>query len=131
MPTNLQGVPPLLKQLLEQCWETKPKNRPSFKEILRILESSQASSISMITNDWFTEKQGLWKAEIQESFSQSESLIKKQALMLSQVEQSDAFNLLSNEATAASKERSQLSRILGQKTRSQMSKSAWQVTKTL
>jgi len=87
----MRGIPPAFKHLMEQCWETVPKNRPSFKEILRILESLPASEFSQLPAEYFLEKQGLWHAEIQRYFVHGETQMKKQAQMFSkQVTSSEA-----------------------------------------
>jgi serine/threonine protein kinase len=37
--TNEKIVPKEIKQLMEQCWDTDPRERPSFEEVVQILEN--------------------------------------------------------------------------------------------
>ena len=38
-PTIPEGVDPKLKEILTSCWNNKPENRPTFKELLDQLQS--------------------------------------------------------------------------------------------
>jgi len=94
----MKGIPPAFKHLMEQCWETVPKNRPSFKDILRVLESLPGSDFFNLPAEYFLEKQGHWYAEIQSYFVHGETQMKKQAQMFNKQQVS------SNEAATTSKD---------------------------
>jgi len=107
LPTEMRGIPPAFKHLMARCWDTNPKRRPAFKEILRILESLPPTEFAEIPADWFVEKQGLWRTEIQKYFMLGDSYMKKQ-----QVQLLDSRELTSesSDAAATSKDPAPLSR---------------------
>jgi hypothetical protein len=111
----MKDIPPAFKHLMQQCWESLAKNRPSFKEILRILESLPASDFYKLPAGYFFQRQGLWGAEIKKQFVMGDSAMKKHASLLGSPE-TDLPDQ-TTEAAMTSRERSQLSRT-GAKSRS-------------
>lgn len=45
------GVPQRILSLIERCWDTNPQNRPSFDEIVIILDSILGKSISKVSEE--------------------------------------------------------------------------------
>ncbi|XP_077300030.1 mitogen-activated protein kinase kinase kinase 13-like [Arctopsyche grandis] len=54
-----------IQQLIKQCWDPTPKNRPSFKIMLAQLDIGSENIISQPVSK-FNETQQLWKNEIQQ-----------------------------------------------------------------
>lgn len=57
------SCPDGFKLLLQQCWSAKPRNRPSFRQILMHLDIA-ASELLEISNDIYFMIQQSWKEEI-------------------------------------------------------------------
>ncbi|CAG5125605.1 unnamed protein product [Candidula unifasciata] len=55
------------KLLMRQCWSAKPRNRPSFRQILMHLEIA-SSELLNYSPEKFVNSQAVWREEIQESF---------------------------------------------------------------
>ncbi|GFN89589.1 mitogen-activated protein kinase kinase kinase [Plakobranchus ocellatus] len=55
------------KLLMRQCWSAKPRNRPSFRQILMHLEIA-SSELLNYTREEFAENQETWRDEIRENF---------------------------------------------------------------
>ncbi|XP_055870107.1 mitogen-activated protein kinase kinase kinase 12-like isoform X3 [Biomphalaria glabrata] len=55
------------KLLMRQCWSAKPRNRPSFRQILMHLEIASAELLRFSRED-FSESQEIWRKEIRENF---------------------------------------------------------------
>merc|ERR1712038_1324736 len=53
------------KLLIKQCWATKPRNRPSFKNILMHLDIASVEILSYQPQDYFKTQQS-WKKEVWE-----------------------------------------------------------------
>ena len=53
------------KLLVKQCWEPKPRNRPSFKHILLHLEIAAVEILSYKPEEYFKTQQN-WKEEVWE-----------------------------------------------------------------
>ncbi|CAH1790141.1 unnamed protein product [Owenia fusiformis] len=70
------------KLLMRQCWSPKPRNRPSFRQILMHLEIAQ-SELLALSNDQFKEEQQIWKDEILEQLEE----IKSQGSCMPQLEE--------------------------------------------
>ena len=62
------SLPDGFKILLQQCWNAKPRNRPSFRHILMHLDIS-ASEINEFTTDNYLMHQKKWKEEISSCLS--------------------------------------------------------------
>ncbi|XP_074350782.1 protein kinase and PP2C-like domain-containing protein isoform X1 [Apium graveolens] len=48
---NKLGVPQRVLSLIERCWDTNPQNRPSFDEIVIVLDSLLGKSISRVLEE--------------------------------------------------------------------------------
>lgn len=48
---NESGVPQRILSLIERCWDTNPQNRPSFDEIVIVLDSILGKSISRVLKE--------------------------------------------------------------------------------
>ncbi|XP_012941530.1 mitogen-activated protein kinase kinase kinase 12 [Aplysia californica] len=55
------------KLLMRQCWSAKPRNRPSFRQILMHLEIASTELLNY-TRETFAESQMTWRTEIRENF---------------------------------------------------------------
>ncbi|KAH9514827.1 hypothetical protein Btru_023738 [Bulinus truncatus] len=55
------------KLLMRQCWSAKPRNRPSFRQILMHLEIASGELLRFTRED-FAESQDIWRKEIRENF---------------------------------------------------------------
>ena len=64
-----QSAPDGLKLLLHQCWCFKPRNRPSFSQILKHLEIVSGTEVLLKIDDDYFKSQISWKEEIQEKMS--------------------------------------------------------------
>lgn len=62
------SCPDGFKLLLQQCWSAKPRNRPSFRQILMHLDIA-ASELLEISNDIYFMIQQSWKEEISSCLS--------------------------------------------------------------
>lgn len=62
------SCPDGFKLLLQQCWSAKPRNRPSFRQILMHLDIA-ASELLEISNDIYFMIQQSWKEEISNCLS--------------------------------------------------------------
>lgn len=51
---------------MKRCWECDPHDRPSFKEILNVLDEISRSAFSQTPHDSFHMLQDSWKKEIAE-----------------------------------------------------------------
>ncbi|KAK3580590.1 hypothetical protein CHS0354_002689 [Potamilus streckersoni] len=61
------SCPPCFKKLMEQCWLTEPKKRPTFKQILARLNSIlEDENLQDVTNSFLHHKE-VWKKEIQQT----------------------------------------------------------------
>ncbi|XP_014669399.1 PREDICTED: mitogen-activated protein kinase kinase kinase 12-like [Priapulus caudatus] len=60
------------KLLMNQCWNGKPRNRPSFKNILIHLDIAAAEVLDIPKEEYF-KIQGAWKEEIKQSFQNIKS----------------------------------------------------------
>ncbi|KAJ8313666.1 hypothetical protein KUTeg_008227 [Tegillarca granosa] len=59
------SCPPCFAKLMKECWDTEPKQRPSFRDILtRFHSMNKDDSLSDQTNS-FLEHREVWKKEIQ------------------------------------------------------------------
>ncbi|CAG5118235.1 unnamed protein product, partial [Candidula unifasciata] len=55
------------KLLMRQCWSAKPRNRPSFRQILMHLEIASTDLLSY-SREEFVSSQVIWRDEIRENF---------------------------------------------------------------
>ncbi|XP_059162133.1 LOW QUALITY PROTEIN: mitogen-activated protein kinase kinase kinase 13-like [Physella acuta] len=55
------------KLLMRQCWSAKPRNRPSFRQILMHLEIASSELLSY-SREEFADSQSIWRTEIRENF---------------------------------------------------------------
>ncbi|KAL3831637.1 hypothetical protein ACJMK2_023365 [Sinanodonta woodiana] len=61
------SCPPCFRKLMEQCWQTEPKKRPTFKQILTRLDSIlEDENLQDVTNSFLQHKE-VWKKEIQQT----------------------------------------------------------------
>lgn len=51
---------------MKRCWECNPHDRPTFKEILKVLDEISRSSFSQTPHESFHTLQDGWKKEIAE-----------------------------------------------------------------
>lgn len=58
------------KLLMEMCWKTKPRNRPSFQQILTHLDIA-SREFNDFKLDQFQERQVAWKTEVRRKLSQA------------------------------------------------------------
>lgn len=56
--------------LMQMCWKPKPRNRPSFFNILTHIEIAQREIFDIKLED-FCERQRIWKSEVRSSLSQA------------------------------------------------------------
>ncbi len=54
---------------MHQCWSFKPRNRPSFSQILKHLEIVSDTELLLKIDDDYLKSQISWKEEIQEKMS--------------------------------------------------------------
>lgn len=64
-----QSAPEGLKLLLQQCWNNKPRNRPSFSQILKHLEIVSTNEILLKMDEEYFKSQISWREEIQEKMN--------------------------------------------------------------
>jgi len=64
-----QSAPNGIKLLLHQCWNFKPRNRPSFSQILKHLEIVSSNEILLKIDDEYLKSQISWKEEVAEKMS--------------------------------------------------------------
>ncbi|XP_074645915.1 mitogen-activated protein kinase kinase kinase 10-like [Tubulanus polymorphus] len=62
--------PAAFARLLDSCWHPEPHERPTFREILEILEEIAVSSFVDTPQDSFHTMQEDWRTEIQEMFDE-------------------------------------------------------------
>lgn len=58
--------PEAWSRLMKRCWECDPHDRPSFKEILKVLDEISRSGFSQTPHESFHTLQDGWKKEIAE-----------------------------------------------------------------
>lgn len=58
--------PEAWSRLMKRCWECDPHDRPSFKEILNVLDEISRSAFSQTPHESFHTLQDGWKKEIAE-----------------------------------------------------------------
>ncbi|XP_066302826.1 mitogen-activated protein kinase kinase kinase 20-like [Branchiostoma lanceolatum] len=75
--------PPKLAALMNHCWETDPKKRPTVREILAVLEGMMQDKNFAEMSDSFHQLKMAWKAEIQQTVEK----LKKMERALSMREQ--------------------------------------------
>ena len=56
--------------LFTECWSPEPHDRPTFREILQVLEEIATSAFISTPRDSFNTMQEDWKAEIEEMFEE-------------------------------------------------------------
>lgn len=64
------SCPDSFKELLQRCWLPEPHNRPTFRDILSILETIAESSFVETSNENFQLMQDDWHREIEEMFQE-------------------------------------------------------------
>ena len=67
-----QTAPDGIKILLQQCWSFKPRNRPSFCQILKHLEIVSKTEPLFKSEDEYLKNQIDWKEEIKEKMKLTE-----------------------------------------------------------
>ncbi len=67
-----QSAPEGIKLLLQQCWSLKPRNRPTFSQILKHLEIVNSTEILLKVEDAYFKSQASWKEEIREKMNFTE-----------------------------------------------------------
>lgn len=70
--------PEAWSRLMKSCWECDPHDRPSFKEILKVLDEISRSGFSQTPHESFHTLQDGWKKEIAEVLQE---LRKKEKVM--------------------------------------------------
>ena len=63
------SAPEGIKILLQQCWSTKPRNRPSFGQILKHLDIVSGSEVLLKFDDEYLKSQKSWQEEVKEKMS--------------------------------------------------------------
>ncbi|NWX49745.1 M3K12 kinase, partial [Steatornis caripensis] len=66
------GCPDGFKVLLRQCWNSKPRNRPSFRQILLHLDIASADVLSTPQETYF-KSQAEWREEVKLHFEKIKS----------------------------------------------------------
>jgi len=66
------SAPEGIKLLLQQCWNIKPRNRPTFSQILKHLEIVKNTEILLKAEDEYFKSQVNWKDEIREKMNFTE-----------------------------------------------------------
>jgi hypothetical protein len=64
------SAPEGIKLLLQQCWNVKPRNRPSFSQILKHLNILMNTEVLLKVDDEYFKNQICWKAEISQKMSE-------------------------------------------------------------
>uniref|UniRef100_A0A671YFK4 mitogen-activated protein kinase kinase kinase n=1 Tax=Sparus aurata TaxID=8175 RepID=A0A671YFK4_SPAAU len=67
-----EGCPDSFKLLLRQCWNCKPRNRPSFRQILLHLDIASADILSTPQETYF-QSQVEWRDEVRHHFEKIKS----------------------------------------------------------
>uniref|UniRef100_A0A3P8VVG0 Mitogen-activated protein kinase kinase kinase 12 n=1 Tax=Cynoglossus semilaevis TaxID=244447 RepID=A0A3P8VVG0_CYNSE len=67
-----EGCPDSFKLLLRQCWNCKPRNRPSFRQILLHLDIASADMLSTPQETYF-QSQVEWRDEVRHHFEKIKS----------------------------------------------------------
>ena len=67
-----QSAPEGFKLLLKQCWSSKPRNRPSFSQILKHLDIVANNEVLLKVDEEYLKSQLCWKEEIREKMNLSE-----------------------------------------------------------
>ena len=67
-----QSVPEGIAILLKQTWSNKPRNRPSFNQILKHLSIAASREILLKSDDNYLKMQKVWKEEIMIGLEQLE-----------------------------------------------------------
>jgi sterile alpha motif and leucine zipper-containing kinase AZK len=63
------GCPPVFSSLMQMCWQTDPKLRPTFKQILSILDEIDLDDTAKAEIDnLFTKNKSKWEVEIEQAF---------------------------------------------------------------
>ena len=62
-----QGCPEALESLMQQCWQSEPRNRPTFKQILTLLDQIDLNKNSEIDRQ-FKKNKPRWEHEIEIAF---------------------------------------------------------------
>ena len=80
------SVPDGFKLLMNMCWNQKPANRPSFQQIIKHLNISEAEIILFEQEQEYAELTRVWSAEINEQFARLPSIDISSTLRLSNEE---------------------------------------------
>ncbi|CDQ81288.1 unnamed protein product [Oncorhynchus mykiss] len=68
-----KSCPDGFKILLRQCWNCKPRNRPSFRQILLHLDIASADVLSTPQETYFKSQQAEWREEVKQHFEKIKS----------------------------------------------------------
>jgi len=83
-PLSLEGMPPVLRVIMDKCLQEKPEKRLSFHEILRVLESVTDADFGDVNAEKFITSRASWKDEVRHhklSDGDSVSLFDQQAIL--------------------------------------------------
>ncbi|XP_055309714.1 mitogen-activated protein kinase kinase kinase-like [Sitodiplosis mosellana] len=93
----LKSFPETWGKLMKSCWDKDPHKRPSFKDILRELDTVDRSGLSETPNNTFHTMQDGWKKEIaeivhemrmkEEELTRKEDELKQKQIQLEALEQ--------------------------------------------
>jgi hypothetical protein len=71
-----QGCPPVLSSLMQLCWQTDPKARPTFKQILTQLDQIDLDeNVKYEINELFNTNKPKWELEIEQAFEKLKKVI--------------------------------------------------------
>ncbi|XP_078571960.1 mitogen-activated protein kinase kinase kinase zak-1-like isoform X3 [Branchiostoma floridae x Branchiostoma japonicum] len=81
--------PPKLATLMNQCWETDPKKRPTVREILATLEGMMHDKNFAEMSDSFHQLKMAWKAEIQQTVEKLKKMERALSMREQQLQQKE------------------------------------------
>ncbi|XP_078702996.1 mitogen-activated protein kinase kinase kinase 20-like [Branchiostoma floridae x Branchiostoma belcheri] len=81
--------PPKLAALMNHCWETDPKKRPTVKEILAVLEGMMHDKNFAAMSDSFHQLKMAWKAEIQQTVEKLKKMERALSMREQQLQQKE------------------------------------------
>lgn len=85
MPTSLKGLPAFFRLLMEQCFETNPKSRPSFSDVLKILGDVQ-NDFTHQGGDEYMKRQQAWSTKIAQFVEEEKTNVLRQAIPIDEPE---------------------------------------------